>query len=107
MTTLTLDTALRQQALTQLGIAQVLTMPDVTPTDLVLMAQTTQDPERLAQIQQVAESQAADYLTRYQAIEPANSFAAYRGRQHFKAQLSALLPLLPETQQLIIQQICH
>jgi len=41
MTTLTLDAALRQQALTQLGIAQVLTLPDVTPTDLVLMAQAT------------------------------------------------------------------
>lgn len=107
MTTLTLDAALHQQALIQLGIAQVLTMPDVTPTDLVLLAQATQDPERLAQIQQVAESQAADYLTRYQAIEHANGFAAYRGRQQFKAQLSALLPLLPETQQLVIQQICH
>ena len=87
MTTLTLDAALRQQALTQLGIAQ--------------------DSERLAQIQQVAESQAADYLTRYQTLQHANRFAAYRGRQHFKAQLSALLPLLPETQQLVIQQICH
>lgn len=87
MTTLTLDAALRQQALTQLGIAQ--------------------DSERLAQIQQVAESQAADYLTRYQTLQHANGFAAYRGRQHFKAQLSALLPLLPETQQLVIQQICH
>ena len=43
MTTLTLDTALRQQALTQLGIEQVLTLPDVTPTDLVLMVQATQD----------------------------------------------------------------
>ena len=31
MTTLTLDAALRQQALIQLGIAQVLTMADVTP----------------------------------------------------------------------------
>ena len=107
MTTLTLDTALRQQALTQLGIAQVLTMPDVTPTDLVLMSQTTQDPALREQIQQVAESQAADYLTRYRTLQHANGFAAYRGRQHFKAQLSALLPLLPETQQLIIQQICH
>ena len=107
MTTLTLDAALRQQALTQLGIAQVLTLPDVTPTDLVLMAQATQDPKLLAQIQQVAESQAHDYLTRYQAIQHANGFAAVRGRQQFKAQLSELLPLLPETQQQAIQKICH
>ncbi|MGX7040893.1 hypothetical protein ACWN9M_03835 [Leuconostoc lactis] len=107
MTTLTLDAALRQQALAQLGIAQVLTLPDVTPTDLVLMAQATQDPKLLAQIQQVAESQANDYLTRYQAIQHANGFAAFRGRQQFKAQLSELLPLLPETQQQAIQKICH
>lgn len=65
MTTLTLDAALRQQALTQLGIAKVLTMPDVTPTDLVLMAQATQDPELLTQIQQVAESQAHNFIKRY------------------------------------------
>ncbi|MCT8387957.1 hypothetical protein [Leuconostoc lactis] len=107
MTTLTLDAALRQQALTQLGIAQVLTLPDVTPTDLVLMAQATQDPKLLAQIQQVAESQANDYLPRYQAIQHANGFAANRGRQNFKAQLCELLPLLPEPQQLVIQKICH
>lgn len=50
MTTLTLDAALRQQALTQLGVAQVLRLPDVTPTDLVLMAQTTQDPALREQI---------------------------------------------------------
>lgn len=107
MTTLTLDAALRQQALTQLGIAQVLTLPDVTPTDLVLMAQATQDPKLLAQIQQVAESQAHDYLTRYQTLQHANGFVAHRGRQHFKVQLHELLPLLPETQQAAIQKICH
>ena len=107
MTTLTLDAAMRQQALNQLGIAKVLTMPDVTPTDLVLMAQATQDPELLTQIQQVAESQAHNFIKRYQAIQHANGFAANRGRQQFKAQLSKLLPLLPETQQLAIQKICH
>ena len=107
MTTLTLDAALRQQALTQLGVAQVLRLPDVTPTDLVLMAQTTQDPALREQIQQVAQVQAADALTRYQTLQHANGLIAYRGRQHFKAQLSDLLPLLPETQQLVIQKICH
>lgn len=107
MTTLTLDTALRQQALTQLGVAQVLRLPDVTPTDLVLMAQTTQDPALREQIQQVAQAQATDALTRYQTLQHANGLIAYRGRQHFKAQLSELLPLLPETQQLVIQKICY